>query len=228
MTRKHVRKSGIVIPNRLRWHQRWALNVATVAAWFLMKTWRCRWQNAESLQPLAGPVIFCMWHNRLSLAIASYDDFVRANWPSQGMCALISASKDGAFMSAFVEKFGVKVVRGSSSRRGPQALLEATSWMEKKYSITITPDGPRGPYYKVQPGIIHLAHVTGSPIIPLSSHIHKKITVNSWDRFQIPLPFSRCDLRFGSPIYIPKNATPEDLQKAQLQLEKAMMAITTD
>jgi lysophospholipid acyltransferase (LPLAT)-like uncharacterized protein len=228
MSHRHPRKSGIVIPNRLRWHQRLAIDAASALVWLLMKTWRCRWQNSDNLQPLPGPVIFCLWHNRLSLAIASYDDFVRAKWPSTGMSALISASKDGAFLTAFVEKFGVKVVRGSSSRRGPQALLEATSWMEKKYNITITPDGPRGPCYKVQPGIIHLAHVTGAPIIPISNHIHKKITVNSWDRFQIPLPFSRCDLRFGAPLYIAREATDADLERARQQLEKAMQDLTTD
>ena len=166
-----------------------------------MKSWRLHWQDAEQCPVLPGPVIFCTWHNRLALAMSANGDFVREKWPCAGLCAMISASRDGAFLASLVEPFGVVPIRGSTSRRGPQALLEATTWMEKNYSIAITPDGPRGPAYKVQEGIIHLAQVTGRPIIPMSNYArHKIILRRSWDQFQIPLPFARCVMRYGAPV----------------------------
>ena len=85
------------------------------------------------------------------------------------MAAMVSASKDGGFLASILECFGVQPVRGSSSRRGPQALLELTGWAERGYDLAITPDGPRGPRYVVQEGIIALAQVTGLPIVPASS-----------------------------------------------------------
>jgi hypothetical protein len=194
----------------------------------LIKTWRLEWRDAGHCPALPGPVIFCIWHNRLALALAASGDFVLEKWPSAGLCAMISASRDGAFLASLVEPFGVTPIRGSTSRRGPQALLEATTWMEKNYSIAITPDGPRGPAYKVQEGIIHLAQLTGRPIIPVSTYTRRKITCRSWDQFQIPPPFAHCEFRWGRPFWVPRDATEEASEQLRLELEKTMMEITTD
>ncbi|MGA2542057.1 MAG: lysophospholipid acyltransferase family protein [Verrucomicrobiota bacterium] len=222
-------KSGVpVVPRQLSWRRKVAAAVVLAFMRLMMKSWRLRWQDGDRCPVLPGPVIFCTWHNRLALAMAANGDFVREKWPCAGLCAMISASRDGAFMASLVEPFGVVPIRGSSSRRGPQALLEATTWMEKNYSIAITPDGPRGPAYKVQEGIIHLAQLTGRPIIPMSNYTRRKITLRSWDRFQIPLPFARCVLRYGPPFWVPRDATAEARQQLCLDLEKAMMEITKD
>jgi lysophospholipid acyltransferase (LPLAT)-like uncharacterized protein len=173
-------KSGVpVVPRQLSWRRKVAAAVVLAFMRLMMKSWRLRWQDGDRCPVLPGPVIFCTWHNRLALAMAANGDFVREKWPCAGLCAMISASRDGAFMASLVEPFGVVPIRGSSSRRGPQALLEATTWMEKNYSIAITPDGPRGPAYKVQEGIIHLAQLTGRPIIPMSNYTRRKITLRS-------------------------------------------------
>ena len=95
-------------------------------------------------------------------------------------------------------------------------------------TIVITPDGPRGPCYSVAEGVTALAQVTGLPIIPASSHLPWKLQLKSWDRFQIPLPFSRCSLRFGDPIWVPRDASDEEREKIRQQLESALMNITTD
>jgi hypothetical protein len=222
------KSSGIVVPHTLSWRRRAGGVVVLAAMRLFMKTWRCHWKDAASCPVLPGPVIFCFWHNRLALAMAAYDDFVREKWPSAGMCAIISASRDGGFLAGLVEPFGVVPIRGSTSRRGPQALLEATTWMEKNYSVAITPDGPRGPAYKIQPGIIHLAQLTGRPIIPMSTHTRAKITLRSWDRFQIPLPFARCELRFGPPFRVPRDASHPARARLCEGLERAMMELTED
>jgi hypothetical protein len=221
-------KSGVVVPRALSWRRRAAAVVVLAVLRLFMKSWRCQWKDAALCQGLPGPVIFCAWHNRLALAMAFYDDFVRAKWPCAGLCAMISASRDGGFLASLVEPFGLVPIRGSTSRRGPQALLEATSWMEKNYSIAITPDGPRGPAYKIQEGILHLAQLTGRPIIPISNYASWKITMRSWDRFQIPLPFARCELRYGQPFWVPRDTSDAAREQLCRELEKAMMEITRD
>jgi hypothetical protein len=80
----------------------------------------------------------------------------------------------------------------------------------------------------VQEGIIYLAQTTGRPIIPISNYTRRKITIRSWDRFQLPLPFARCVMRYGPPFWVPGDATEEDRDKLRLELEKVMMGITKD
>ena len=141
---------------------------------------------------------------------------------------MVSASGDGAFLAAVLAKFGMESIRGSTSRRGPQALLEATRWLRKGYSIAITPDGPRGPSHQIQEGIIFLAQVSGRPIIPISSFTRWKIRLPSWDRFQIPLPFARCELYDNDPVWVPRDATEADREQLRARLEQSMRAITPD
>jgi lysophospholipid acyltransferase (LPLAT)-like uncharacterized protein len=223
-----TRKSGIVIPNRLPWHLRLAVWALTWIARSILYSWRLR--LTQPISPLAdnGPAIFCIWHNRLSLAVIMWTKVVRHYWPANGMTAVISASKDGAILAEVVGNFGIHTVRGSTSRRGPQALLEAVGWLQKNCNVAITPDGPRGPCYHIQPGVIQLAQVTGRPIIFTTSRIYSKFSFKSWDRFQVPLPFSRCDIVFGAPIYVPRDATDEEREQLRLRLEKEMLAATVD
>ncbi len=220
--------SGVVVPQPLPWHRRLAAILAAALLRRCMSTWRVHWHASEASPPTNGPVIFCVWHNRLPAAIASYDEFVQSRWPAKGLAAMISASRDGSFVASVAERFGVQAVRGSTSRRGPQALLEATTWMEREYSIVMLPDGPRGPVYQIQEGIIYLAQLTGRPIIPTSNFTRWKIRLRSWDRFQIPLPFARCEAYHGEPIWVPREASDDQREQIRAQLEAAMRAITRD
>jgi lysophospholipid acyltransferase (LPLAT)-like uncharacterized protein len=119
-------------------------------------------------------------------------------------------------------------VRGSSSRRGPQALLELTTWAEHGCDVAITPDGPRGPRYVVQPGAISLAELTGLPIIPVCYRSSWKMQAGSWDRFQIPLPFARVEVVFGEPMHIPRDAGEAERERFRAELEERMRAMTRD
>jgi lysophospholipid acyltransferase (LPLAT)-like uncharacterized protein len=144
------------------------------------------------------------------------------------MVALVSASKDGAFLSSALEWFGIQPVRGSSSRRGPQALRELTTWAERGYDLTITPDGPRGPCYRIQDGITSLAQLTGLPIVPVTLNLNWKISLKSWDRFQIPLPFARCEVAIGKTFRMPPDVSDEMREKLRKELEAELLAITRD
>ncbi len=224
---KPKRVSGVVVPNvpsRGQWVLAWL--VANLMR-LLAATLRYRVNGSRGPAKLPDePVIFALWHNRLGLCMKVYESFVRPNHPHDHLAALISASKDGAFLAAILQFFGVQAVRGSSSRRGAQALLELTSWAERGYDLAVTPDGPRGPCYVVQEGVMTLAQVTGLPIIPYSCRVRWKIRVKSWDRFQIPLPFSRCEMTFGEPIRVPRNITDAEREQLREQLRSVLLAGT--
>ena len=176
----------------------------------------------------AGPAIYAIWHNRLALALIAYCRFGKPRIRTAGIAALVSASRDGGLLTAILERFQVQPVRGSTSRRGPQALLELTSWAGRGYDLAITPDGPRGPCYVVQEGVMSLAQLTGLPIVPFSYHLSWKIRPKSWDRFQIPLPFSRCDLIVVKPIRVPREASDSEREAIRQHLEQVLRDISRD
>lgn len=218
------------MPHAPRWYQR-------IAAWLIFAmiravavTLRYRWRDSSGHLEAADPggAIYCAWHNRLVLSMVAYHNYVKKHKPSRGIAAMVSASKDGGFLSAILECFKVQPVRGSSSRRGPQALLELTTWAERGYDLALTPDGPRGPRYQVQDGVMSLAQVTGLPIIPFSYHLDWKLQVKSWDRFQIPLPFSRCDMVMGRAVQVPREVSDEERENLRRQLEQELREISQD
>jgi hypothetical protein len=144
------------------------------------------------------------------------------------LAALVSASRDGALLAAVLARFGVQQVRGSSSRRGPQALLELTSRAETGYDLAVTPDGPKGPRYVVQQGVIALAQVTGSPIVPVTCNTRWKFCLKSWDQFQIPLPFSRCEVFLKAPIFVQREANEVERENHRKSLEASLRESSFD
>jgi lysophospholipid acyltransferase (LPLAT)-like uncharacterized protein len=222
--------SGVVVPHEPRWFQR-------VAAWLLwaglsglLATLRYRFVDTSGLFATHQhqPFIFCVWHNRLAVCLAVYDRYVRKRTSTPGMAAMVSASKDGAFLASVLQRFKVQPVRGSSSRRGHQALIELTSWAERGYDLALTPDGPRGPRYVVQNGAISLAQVTGLGILPATMNLSFKISVRSWDRFQIPLPFAVCEVRLAKAIYVPRDASDEQREALRREMENWMKENSRD
>jgi lysophospholipid acyltransferase (LPLAT)-like uncharacterized protein len=163
-----------------------------------------------------------LWHNRLAISMVVHRRHRRK------LAALVSASKDGALLAALLGKFGVEQIRGSSSRRGPQALLELTTHAQMGYDLAVTPDGPKGPRYVVQEGVIALAQLTGLPIIPVTCNTRGKICLKSWDRFQIPLPFSRCELILNRPIFVPREADGAQREERRLELESSLRQSSDD
>jgi len=127
-----------------------------------------------------------------------------------------------------LEHYEVEPVRGSTSRRGRQALLELITWAERGYDLAITPDGPRGPRYVVQDGVLSLAQITGFCIIPISYWLSLKVQVRSWDRFQVPLPFCKCVVALGCPVRVPREATDEEREALRQQLERQLKELTKD
>jgi lysophospholipid acyltransferase (LPLAT)-like uncharacterized protein len=229
-SKRKPRTSGVIIPHVPRWYQRvWAWLIALLVR-AVSATLRYRFLDRSGYftSPAPGPTIYCIWHNRLALSMAAYYKYLKKHNPTSGLAAMVSASKDGGFLAAILESFAVQPVRGSSSRRGPQALLELTTWSERGYDLALTPDGPRGPRYEVQEGVMSLAQVTGLPIIPCSWNLGWKLQIKSWDGFQIPLPFSRCEMIFEKPIRISRDASDAERETLRIQLQTTLRAISKD
>ena len=224
------RSSARVIPNEPRWYQRLGARIIWAVLRTLAATLRYEWDDRSGYrnETAAAPVIFCVWHNRLALSMKAYFGYGRKRTRSAGMAAIVSASRDGAFLAAILKCFKVQPVRGSSSRRGPQALLELLTWAERGYDLAITPDGPRGPCYVVQEGVMSLAQLSGLPILPFSFELQWKVRPKSWDRFQIPLPFSRCKMILEKPIRVPREASDAEREELRRQLEKTLKDISRD
>jgi lysophospholipid acyltransferase (LPLAT)-like uncharacterized protein len=224
------RSSAVVVPHAPKWYQRLAAWVAYILIRAVSVTLRYKWTDRsgffEGKTPGAG--LYCIWHNRLALCMVVYYSYIRKKSRSNGLAVMVSASKDGALLSSVLECYGVQPVRGSTSRRGHQALRELTTWSKKDYDLAITPDGPRGPCYVVQDGVIALAQLTEKPIVPVSYHLGWKIRLKSWDRFQIPLPFSRCEMFFGEPVCVPRGASEAEREKLRVELENTLKGMTKD
>jgi lysophospholipid acyltransferase (LPLAT)-like uncharacterized protein len=225
-----LEKGGRVVPHSPKWHQ----HLGARAIWIVVKlvslTIRHRVSDPHGFMTRKDirQVIYCTWHNRLALSMKLHSVLGLRHHRAAGLAGLVSASRDGAFLAAILGQFGVQSVRGSSSRRGPQALLELATWTERGYDIAITPDGPRGPCYIVQDGALALAQVTGLPAVPVSYHVNWKVQLKSWDRFQIPMPFSRCDITIGRMLSVPRESSNAGRELLRQQLETEMRAITRD
>ena len=139
------RKSGVVIPQTLRWHGALAAAASYGVTRIFSSTWRMELEDAEDALAEIGnqQVIFSLWHNRLLLAIPSYRKFFLARQPHRRLAALVSASKDGAILARLMEHHGVQPVLGSSSRRGAQALRELSSWAKARLRLSPSPPTAR-------------------------------------------------------------------------------------
>lgn len=164
------------------------------------------------------PFIAVYWHSRL-LFITWY---LRV-YP---LCAMISRHSDGALAADTFGKFGIKAVRGSTSSGGAAAFRQLFRMIEQGWNAAITPDGPRGPSRRLQEGVISLGQISQRPIIPISFSARHAVRLKSWDRFMVPLPFSRVSLVYGEPILIPRKMDTVTKEKYRLSVEEALNRVT--
>jgi len=164
------------------------------------------------------PVLLAFWHGRMLYFLHRYH--------RQHFTILVSRSKDGELVSRVLQRFGVPVTRGSSSQGGVQGLRAIVRKVRSGYNAGFTPDGPRGPRYTVQPGIVAVAKMTGAAILPVTYSARWKKIFRSWDAYLMPLPFSRVVVVYGEPIYVPATATPTVFQAKQHEVETSLRQIT--
>jgi lysophospholipid acyltransferase (LPLAT)-like uncharacterized protein len=194
-----------------------AVGVPVVAALGASLNWK-----AEGLEHLhfAGNgrrPIMAFWHGRV-LAATYY-------FRRRGIVVMISENFDGEWIARIIEQFGFHTSRGSSSRGGQRALLELKRQMERGRSSGFAVDGPRGPARKAQPGAVWLAKLTGNPVVPFHLEASSCWSLKSWDRTQIPRPFSTVALTVGAPIEVPADADETMLEAKRVEVEESLFAL---
>jgi lysophospholipid acyltransferase (LPLAT)-like uncharacterized protein len=138
-----------------------------------------------------------------------------------------SQHRDGDIATRALERWGIRSVRGSATRGGAAGFLQLVNAFRNGYDLAVVPDGPRGPRYVVKRGIIHLGKATGAPIIPVTYAATRRRQLRNWDRFIIPLPFSRIVYIVGEPLQVPHDLSDERAEALRLELESRLNAITT-
>jgi lysophospholipid acyltransferase (LPLAT)-like uncharacterized protein len=144
------------------------------------------------------PILVAFWHGDLIMQPFTYKH-IR---PSGTIRTLISDHRDGETITKTVEFLGIGSIRGSSSKGGVKALLNAIKEIKNGVDIAITPDGPRGPRYSVADGIVAIAQKSGAKIVIFNSQPSKYWQFNSWDKFVIPKPFGKIDFFISEPLDI--------------------------
>jgi lysophospholipid acyltransferase (LPLAT)-like uncharacterized protein len=175
-------------------------------------------KNAANL-----PAILVNWHNRLVFM----PSFVPAEVRSR-ITVLASDSRDGEYAAQYMGRFGLRAVRGSTSKGGHRALVQMRKALQEDWSIALTPDGPRGPKYHVHPGAVMLAEMTKCPIIPLGFNASSRWELGGWDRTQIPKPFARVEVRYGEPMFIADSLDAKQRAEKIEELKQRMLDITVD
>jgi hypothetical protein len=187
---------------------------------FVSIKWKCaNEENKSKIFKKKSPYIFCCWHNRLFLG----PHLLPRN---RIINALQSSHSDGMVTSVAFKYLGMNVILGSSKKGGMQAFRKMVKCIQLGESIAITPDGPKGPKEKVKEGIIKLAQITDTSIIPLVWATNKFKLINSWDNFVIPYPFSKGVYSFGKPINVKKKINEEELEFVRQNLENEIKRLT--
>ena len=141
---------------------------------------------------------------------------------------LTSASHDGAALAAVAKVMGLESIRGSSSRRGSTALREMVRAVGRGLDICVTPDGPRGPRYRLSPGVIKLAQMTRSPVMAVHLRFGSALRLRTWDRFVVPLPFSRLTIIFDELLEVPRQMDNDAFEAKRIEVENLMCAGVDD
>jgi len=194
------------------------LGACLVRLWIFTLRYRIVDRAGVLETPPEKPLLWAFWHNKLFLMPRLFERY----FPGRLGAALASASKDGEIISAFLERFGIRAIRGSSSRGGGRALIEMKRAMEAGYIMAITPDGPRGPRYSISPGVIKLAQITGGLILPIHVTYSSYWQLKTWDGFMIPKPFSRIHITFDVLHEVPATVVAETFENARIHLEQMM------
>ena len=152
------------------------------------------WEHFEAIQAAGKVPIYTFWHDRIFAGTYFFRD--------RGIVVMTSESKDGEYIARFIKRLGYGAIRGSSTRGGSKALVEMIRAMRDGMPTAFTADGPRGPRYVAKPGPVFLAKKTGDPILPFVTECKNYWTVKSWDRMQIPRPFSKVKIFIAEPLYV--------------------------
>jgi lysophospholipid acyltransferase (LPLAT)-like uncharacterized protein len=196
-----------------------------LAARYIRLVWITgRWQVenidiADRMIADGTPFIACFWHGRMLMIPNAWKYSAR-------MSILISHHRDGIFISRTLAHLGIGTIAGSSSRGGAGALVSMVRALKRGEYMGITPDGPRGPRMRATPGAATAARLSGAVLLPVSYSATRRRVLGSWDRFVVPLPFSRGIIRVGAPIEVPRDTDDAGLEAVRQKLEVDLINLT--
>jgi lysophospholipid acyltransferase (LPLAT)-like uncharacterized protein len=206
---------------RLLAHPALARAVGTATAWglrILGSTWRLSYEGPDPLDR-GEPILGAFWHRNLVAASFAFRD--------RGFGVAVSRSRDGDLITGSLVALGYgAIARGSSSRGGGAALLGLVRAVRSGTTISLQPDGPRGPARRAKPGIVALARVTGAPIVPIAFSGRPCLRLRSWDRALVPWPFARVVCRWGSPLHVASDCDEASERDYTRQLEASLDELT--
>ena len=164
------------------------------------------------------PGIYPFWHRCV----------LGATWifRHRNFAVLTSRSRDGEFIARVIQRFGYVPIRGSSSRGGQRGLLEMDTFVKNGGAAAFTIDGPRGPRFVAKRGPVLLARTTGVAITAFYVALEKAWVINTWDAMMIPRPFSRASVRVARKIFVPPDASDEQLSAAHSEMQAALDRVT--
>lgn len=217
------------VPKRESTHftlfERLVLAVVPPVVWALFRllelTWRFEVIAPEGVEPVLfgqvpGPEIYCFWHQGV-IPCTVYFRHSKA-------IILISRSFDGELVTRVLQQFGYDAVRGSSSRGGREGLLGLKDVLDHGGTAIFTADGPRGPIYQSKMGPIKLAQISGAPLGGFHLEPEKAWVLNSWDRFQIPKPFTRICVSWAKWTHIPHDLPADQFEERRATLTAELEA----
>ena len=175
-------------------------------------------ENLADIEAAGKLPVLSLWHDRVFLG--TY--FLR----NRGLVVMTSKSFDGEYIARFIKRFGFGAIRGSSSRGSVSALTGMVRSMRAGHPMAITVDGPRGPRYEAKPGPVILAKMTGNPILPFVLEPYRYWKVSSWDKMQIPMPFTKALAIYGEPIYVDKDANRAEIDRKREELQRSLDDLT--
>jgi hypothetical protein len=184
-------------------------------------TWRMEWRgrgNLEEARRATGQVIFAFLHGRLLVL----------TWAHRGMNIHVLASEhyDGDLMGRIIERLGFGHVKGSTTRGGAKAIRDLAKLLRRGVDIGLAVDGPRGPRGVVKQGAVEIGRLASSAIIPVTASARTRRLLRSWDRFQLPAPFTKVIVEYGEPVIVPDKADSAIIEGARLRLEDRLAALT--
>jgi lysophospholipid acyltransferase (LPLAT)-like uncharacterized protein len=192
-----------VVPGILYWAVR-----------FIGSTMRLQVQGLTEIQP---KTIYCGWHGR---------SFIFANYArGRKIWLLVSLSNDGEIQNRLFTRLGYQIIRGSTGRGGVRAAVESIRALRAGGTMVVSPDGPRGPYHEVQGGVMLMAQKSGAAIVPVGMAATPGTILKSWDKYLLPWPFGKGRILVGAPIYVPQEATEEEVEALRLELQNEMIRL---
>src|SRR5688500_15790555 len=171
-------------------------------------------QHYDAIVASGRQPVMAFWHGRILPATFYFR--------RRGIVVITSENFDGEWIARIIERFGYGTARGSTTRGGRRAMVQLVRAMKAGKPAGFTLDGPRGPAHVAQPGAVWLAHATGNPILPFHLEAASAWTLRSWDRTQIPKPFTNVALVVGEPMPVGADATDAQLESARVELEQRL------